>query len=80
MEAVSALMDKKITELKVFVWQMVKKLPQPVKLEVVGGVRKALVLHFACARTGKTVTTETRFTKIPFLNFLNFHAGRLKMS
>jgi len=59
-EAVSALMDKKIAELKEFVGQMVKKLPQPVKLEVVGGVRKALVLHFACARTGKTVTTETR--------------------
>jgi len=39
---------------------VVKKLPQPCKMVVVGGVRKTLVLHFACARTGQTVTTETK--------------------
>ena len=38
---------------------MVKKLPQPCKLVVVGGIKKTLVLHFECARTGQTVTTET---------------------
>jgi len=37
----------------------VKKLPQPCKLVVVGGLKKTLVLHFECARTGQTVTTET---------------------
>jgi hypothetical protein len=42
------------------VGEVVKKLPQPCKLVVVGGLKKTLVLHFACARTGQTVTTETR--------------------
>jgi len=57
---VSAMMDKKIAEVKDFVGEIVKKLPQPCKLEVVGGLRKSLLLHFACARTGQTVTTETK--------------------
>jgi hypothetical protein len=59
-EQVSAMMDKKIAEVKDFVGEIVKKLPQPCKLEVVGGVRKTLVLHFACANGGGTVTTETK--------------------
>ena len=50
------MMDAKIAEVKDFVGEVVKKLPQPCKLEVVGGVRKTLVLHFACSATGATVT------------------------
>jgi hypothetical protein len=60
MEEVSALMDKKIGDLKEFVGEIVKKLPQPCQLEVVGGMRKTLILHFRCARSGQTVTTETK--------------------
>ncbi len=59
-EDVSAMMDKKMADLKDFVGEVVKKLPQPCRLVVVGGVRKTLVLHFKCARTGATATTETR--------------------
>jgi hypothetical protein len=38
---------------------VVKKLPQPCRLEVVSGVKKTLILHFACCATGATVTTKT---------------------
>ena len=60
LEEVSAMMDEKIADLKDFVGEVVKKLPQPSKLEVVGGARKTLLLHFSCCRTGGTVTTETK--------------------
>eukprot|EP00613_Pedinella_sp_CCMP2098_P013232 CAMPEP_0171759766 /NCGR_PEP_ID=MMETSP0991-20121206/47077_1 /TAXON_ID=483369 /ORGANISM="non described non described, Strain CCMP2098" /LENGTH=805 /DNA_ID=CAMNT_0012362743 /DNA_START=61 /DNA_END=2478 /DNA_ORIENTATION=- len=60
MDDVSKLMDEKIADLKDFVGEIVKKLPQPCRMVVVGGVRKTLLLHFACARTGATVTTETK--------------------
>lgn len=39
--------------------EITKRLPQPCKLEVHSGLRKTLVLHFACARTGDVVTTST---------------------
>ena len=57
---VSAMMDGKIAELKEFVAEVAQKLPQPNRLVVVGGIRKTIVLHFACARTGVEVTSETR--------------------
>jgi len=60
LEEVSALMDTKIAELKEFVGEIVQKLPQPCRLVVIGGAKKTLQLHFQCARTGETVTTETR--------------------
>jgi uncharacterized membrane protein YgcG len=60
MDEVSKLMDKKIAEVKDFIGEVVKKLPQPCKLVVLGTVRKTLQLHFACAKTGNTITTETK--------------------
>ena len=59
-EEVSAMMDKKVAELKEFVGGIVQKLPQPCKLVVIGGAKKTMQLHFKCVRTGETVTTETR--------------------
>lgn len=59
-DEVNALMDSKIADLKDFVGEVVQKLPQPVQLVMVGGVKKTLQLHFRCARTGVTVTTETK--------------------
>jgi hypothetical protein len=49
-----------MAELKEFVGGVVQKLPQPCKLVVVGGAKSTMQLHFACARTGETVTTETK--------------------
>jgi hypothetical protein len=37
---------------KDFIGDIVKKLPTPKRLEVVGNLRKTLILHFECARTG----------------------------
>ena len=52
--------DLQMAELKEFVGGVVQKLPQPCKLVVVGGAKSTMQLHFACARTGETVTTETK--------------------
>jgi len=51
-EDVIAYVDKNIRDVKDFIGDVVKKLPIPKRLEVVGTVRKALVLHFECAHTG----------------------------
>jgi len=50
---VIAYVDKNIRDVKDFVGEIVKKLPLPKRLEVVGTVRKTLILHFECVRTGR---------------------------
>jgi hypothetical protein len=41
-----------MADMKDFVGEVVKKLPVPKRLEVVGTIRKTLILHFECVHTG----------------------------
>lgn len=50
-EDVIAYVDKNIRDVKDFVGEVVKKLPLPKRLEVIGTARKTLILHFECCRT-----------------------------
>ena len=52
-EDVIAYVDKNIKDVKDFVGEVVKKLPLPKRLEVIGTARKTLVLHFECCKTKK---------------------------
>lgn len=52
MADVIAYVDANMADMKDFLAQVAKKLPQPKRLEVVGTLRKTLILHFECARTG----------------------------
>lgn len=51
-EDVMAYVDANIADMKDFVGDVVKKLPAPKRLEVVGTLRKTLILHFECVHTG----------------------------
>lgn len=51
-EDVVAYVDANIMDMKDFVGEVVKKLPAPKRLEVVGTLRKTLILHFECVHTG----------------------------
>mmetsp|Transcript_7126 Transcript_7126/g.10615 ORF Transcript_7126/g.10615 Transcript_7126/m.10615 type:complete len:800 (-) Transcript_7126:162-2561(-) len=51
-EDVIAYVDANIADVKDFVGDIVKKLPSPKRLEVVGTLRKTLILHFECVHTG----------------------------
>lgn len=46
--------------MKDFVGDVVKKLPAPKRLEVVGTVRKTLILHFECVHTGYEYPIESK--------------------
>lgn len=50
-EEVKAYVDANIAEIKEFIAEVAKKLPQPRRLEVMGKFRKTLRLQFACVRT-----------------------------
>lgn len=52
MADVIAYVDANMADMKDFLAEVVKKLPNPKRLEVVGTVRKTLILHFECCRTG----------------------------
>lgn len=67
-EEVMLYMDEHIEDLKEFVATVVKKLPSPIRLTVVGGLKKTIKLHFPCCRQhppcqspyGSEFTVETR--------------------
>ena len=59
-EEVKAYVDKNIVQLKDFVGEVVKKLPMPTAMTVIGGVQKTIRLHFKCVRTGVEWTTESK--------------------
>lgn len=52
MADVLAYVDANMADMKDFLAQVTKRLPQPKRLEVVGTLRKTLILHFECCRTG----------------------------
>jgi hypothetical protein len=52
-EDVMAYVDANIADVKDFIGDVVKKLPTPKRLEVVGTLRKTLILHFECVHTGR---------------------------
>eukprot|EP01038_Epipyxis_sp_PR26KG_P003966 gene3966-5686_t len=52
MADVIAYIDANMADMKDFLADVVKKLPNPKRLEVVGTLRKSLILHFECVRTG----------------------------
>jgi len=54
-EDVKKYVDANIAELKDFVGEIVKKLPQPARLQVEGKLRKTLTLWFRCCKTGREV-------------------------
>lgn len=58
-DEVKAYVDANISELKEFVGEIAKKLPQPSRLTILSGVQKTIQLHFACASTGEEWTCET---------------------
>lgn len=59
-EEVKAYVDQNIADVKDFVGEIVKKLPQPKRLEVVGRMRKTLILHFECVHTGREYPIESK--------------------
>ena len=59
-EDVIAYVDANVADLKDFVGDVVKKLPAPKRLEVVGRVRKTLILHFECVRTHREFPIESK--------------------
>lgn len=52
MADVIAYVDANMADMKDFLAEVVKKLPAPKRLEVVGTLRKTFILHFECVRTG----------------------------
>lgn len=52
MADVIAYVDANMADMKDFLADVVKKLPNPKRLEVVGTLRKTLILHFECCHTG----------------------------
>jgi hypothetical protein len=52
MADVLAYVDANMADMKDFLAQVTKRLPQPKRLEIVGTLRKTLILHFECCRTG----------------------------
>ena len=59
---VKAYVDANIAEMKDFVGEIAKKLPSPKRLEVVGRMRKTLLLHFECVHTGREYPIESKGT------------------
>eukprot|EP01038_Epipyxis_sp_PR26KG_P004367 gene4367-6179_t len=51
-DEIVAYIDRNIKEVKDFLGSVVMKLPLPGRLEVVGSLRKTLILHFVCSKTG----------------------------
>lgn len=77
-EEVKAYVDQNIADVKDFVGEIVKKLPSPKRLEVVGRIHKTLILHFECVHTGREYPIETKdWSKWLKMGFSLLKCGKL---
>jgi hypothetical protein len=66
-----------MADMKDFLAEVVKKLPKPKRLEVVGTLRKTLVLHFECVHSGYEYgVTSTEWSKWLKMGFSLVKAGQ----
>lgn len=74
---VIAYVDANMADMKDFLADVAKKLPQPKRLEVIGKFRKTLVLHFVCCHTGlEYPITSTEWSKWLKMGFSLVKAGQ----
>jgi hypothetical protein len=74
---VIAYVDANMADMKDFLAEVVKKLPKPKRLEVVGTLRKTLVLHFECVHSGYEYgVTSTEWSKWLKMGFSLVKAGQ----
>jgi hypothetical protein len=77
MADVIAYVDANMADMKDFLAEVVKKLPKPKRLEVVGTLRKTLILHFECVNTGYEYgITSTEWSKWLKMGFSLVKAGQ----
>lgn len=77
-EDVKAYVDQNMADIKDFVGEIVKKLPNPKRLEVVGTLRKTLILHFECVHTGREYPIESKeWSKWLKMGFSLLKCGKL---
>lgn len=77
MADVIAYVDANMADMKDFLADVVKKLPKPKRLEVVGTLRKTLILHFECCHTGyEFPITSAEWSKWLKMGFSLVKAGQ----
>lgn len=77
MADVIAYVDANMADMKDFLAEVVKKLPKPKRLEVVGTLRKTLYLHFECIHSGYEFgITSTDWSKWLKMGFSLVKAGQ----
>jgi uncharacterized coiled-coil protein SlyX len=78
MADVIAYVDANMADMKDFLAEVVKKLPNPKRLEVVGTLRKTLILHFECTKTGlEYPITSHEWSKWLKIGFSLIKAGKM---